>query len=551
MKNLILALVAVIGLVAFSGTASAQLSAAPDVSIVLYGASAQIKFWDALAEDFLLAPLPLGLGCTPGTEEARRDESVSDLFDDNRGTCAEGCTVDGVGGKIVCIKYSEIASFFGVEAVANAASGNQFDRQSCGDPNKRLVLDDACFTDSADGSSASCVLSCQTVHLGATDVNFEAFTQDTVGYRNGYIEPGSSDDAGWQNTTIANPFASGGDYQASVAIPTLGDTPGNVDAFTTNIVPFGIFVNDDLTESRCEAATAAVASSAFIPYSPEGKRCDSASDCIAYYRCASGSCVDETGTAIPSTSCSEHADCKVYDGGQLSTNATVSQEADWACTTKSLESLTQNEIQLAFANDSFGGAINNWSDLGKGLPSRPIGRCLRHAGSGTHATFDWTVIENYPFETTTLPFVFWHYASSSDLDDCIENNAHVQNEFPGTPVAFDPIAIGYLDADKVLNSSLRDVKLIALDGMLPEKENIINGRYQFWAEQVIYVLEAVTDGTLSDQLAIRTEMEEFAGDAATLATFGTELGETLRYWATFGEMNVTRNLDVRSAMVSK
>jgi hypothetical protein len=542
MKKLILALVA---LVAFAGAANAQTITGPiDTTITMYGASAQIKFWDALAEDFLLAPVAVnGLECTGAVAE-RRDESVSDLFDDNRGTCAEGCTVDGVGGQTVCIKYSEIASFFGVEAVA--IGDTNAPARGCPNANERLLLDDACFTtaESAANFDTVCVLTCQTVHLGASDVNFEAFVQRTIGYQDGYVEPGSSDDDGWQDA--GSPLTPGGDYDTSIEIPELGQDPGVSDAFTTNIVPFGIFVNTDLTEGRCEATSSVVANSEFIQHSPVNKRCGAQSDCIAYYQCRSGVCKDENGVDIAGSTCGNHADCKVFDGGQL----TGTQSGDWACTTRAMESLTQLEMQLAFADNAFNGNVLFWNDLGLGLPTRGIGRCMRHAGSGTHATFDFTVTRTYAFESTTTPFQFWHYASSSDLDDCIENNAYTGIEF-GLPLASQPIAIGYLDADKVLNSTLRNVRLIGLDGMLPEKENIVDGRYPFWAEQVIYVLESVTDGTLADVQFIREEMELFAGDAANLAANGNRLGETLRFWATFGEMNVTRNLDIRTPIVGK
>jgi hypothetical protein len=74
------------------------------------------------------------------------------------------------------------------------------------------------------------------------------------------------------------------------------------------------------------------------------------------------------------------------DNGQFcKTSADCSGGA--TCTTEVLDNISH-----PMAVQIFSGSADNWQDFGPWFVNLPMDVCLRHAGSGSHATLDWTVM---------------------------------------------------------------------------------------------------------------------------------------------------------------
>ena len=173
---------------------------AADVDINLYGASAQHTFWSGLAKPFL---------------EQYCDSAANYDFGDKKNAMTVGtnCTINGTSGQNVYFRYSSRASYDGINAVKGTPSYN---RSMC--------------------SAPTCAqLTSQRVHLGASDVAAESFTQSTTGY-----EDGNQDD---QTSVYTCPGTCG-------ALPP--DATG-LEQFQPIVVPFGFYVSSCVKEYRCTA----------------------------------------------------------------------------------------------------------------------------------------------------------------------------------------------------------------------------------------------------------------------------------------------------------
>lgn len=185
--------------------------------------------------------------------------------------------------------------------------------------------------------------------------------------------------------------------------------------------------------------------------------------------------------------------------------------------------------------------------------------CLRHAGSGTHATLDAAVMRgDYSLLTTealpgsalviaeVLPVTYFN-DGSSDMMRCVGGGGSKSGyeDYDGIG------AVGYADADKVKMSdgtaaapnniegeyhdtdSYGDVKLMTWQGEEAKKVNIVNGTYDFWSAQWLYVSpdESEDVADLVDALAT------YAEDADNLPSGKAD------YWASQDEMNVEKVSD--------
>ena len=151
------------------------------------------------------------------------------------------------------------------------------------------------------------------------------------------------------------------------------------------------------------------------------------------------------------------------------------------------------------------GNVSNWSQFG--YPAARVALCMRHAGSGTHATLDRAVMrgdrplvinQNTPPAFVAAPTIYFH-ESSSDLMKCVQNNAGI---------ATGAIAVGYADTDKtvssiaadgseVINAAYNNTKRLTYNGIgagmsagktvSDIKTQIANGLYDFWSAQWIYM----------------------------------------------------------------
>ena len=175
-------------------------------------------------------------------------------------------------------------------------------------------------------------------------------------------------------------------------------------------------------------------------------------------------------------------------------------------------------ITRLMATQIFSGLAWSWKDFGGNFVSEPITVCLRHAGSGTHATLDYAVMKGNGWgwglletQQTADPVVFFN-DGSSQMMSCIDQN---------------PFAIGYADADQAL-SLPTNVRALKYQGEAPSRVNIRNGIYDFWATMWLY--EDVNEPNYADTHPVVVDLMAFAADPANVPT------PKVAWWATEAEM---------------
>ncbi len=155
-------------------------------------------------------------------------------------------------------------------------------------------------------------------------------------------------------------------------------------------------------------------------------------------------------------------------------NKTVTQNS------ATITNLTTANVRLLFS-----GQVGDWSDLlaanGQPFDAKPVNVCLRHAGSGTHATLDFAVMRpaGLIIQESINPgsYNFYFNSGSSDELKCV-------NQLPG--------AVGYSDADAILNfSSYPNTTQVTYNGVTANKNNVVNGAYDFWTIENIYTANPV------------------------------------------------------------
>ena len=491
--------VALMGMVSSAG-------AEPVYNLNIYGASAQHKFWLNLSESFLL-DVANGGNC-----EFAHQDSYSKKHGIARGT---NCLGDG---STIYIRYSSRASYDGVNAINDGTPRQMVDETSCVD-----------WT----GSTADSCTSLTSVqpNLGASDVAWDAFNQTTDGYEDGNLNFPS------------DPYSA---PSTSVVFPdSIGAT---IQEFNPIVVPFAFFANNSVGKFRCvrpeiNGAVAgpvdpadwnAMGSHKAYPHGMwecDPTKSDAAGhnpQCIGYYKCIAGSC---NGGVKNGQACTTANDCPDVD---------VLIDDTTRC-----EAMPLNNINHAMAGLIFSGTINDWEDFGPYFTPGKIVRCMRHAGSGTHATVD-DLLKPYKLAIITIPLPLnlgptWHYTSSSDLMKCVA-------DFKG--------AIGYADADKLLdfknifdgcadnpNIGLDDPDLVAgahimqFNGVEPTRQKIVNCEYEFWAAQHVYYDTDAFSGTLE---TLRQRLANFSSNAANLTE--ANLGNAANFWGAQSEMKCTKVL---------
>ncbi len=122
-----------------------------------------------------------------------------------------------------------------------------------------------------------------------------------------------------------------------------------------------------------------------------------------------------------------------------------------------VENLAKNQII-----DIFTGKITNWKEVGG--PDQKIIVINRAKGSGTRSTFKAFALDGK--EET---------AGGMEID----SSGQVKKTVRETPGAISYLALSYLDG------SIRPIKI---DGVEPNEENIVNGKYPVWAYEHMYTL---------------------------------------------------------------
>jgi hypothetical protein len=447
-------------LLAMSGIAQA----AP-AELNIYGASAQYLYWNANAKAFAES-----LGCT-ATNPVNKDKKHGFVSATN---CSSALvpvdSADVTPGKThrnLDIRYSGIASAEGPLAVGRKAPLDSTLATNCDlSLGKRLMYE----------SSSSLV--CKQVHIGTSDVAGESLIQASSGMKFG---PAPTDRSNPAKPNVA--FSVG---LPAEGISTAGLTPAN-----TVVVPFGFFVNKNVTARTCTSGLV-------------GNYCTANDQCNSFYP-------DPANASLPA--------------------------ADGVCATTAtpITNISREEAGIIFS-----GYASDWSDLGAYFTAQPVVACLRHAGSGTHSAFDLTVMNSgwgMNIVGAEVPGQIYFNAGSTDEVRCI-NGATT-----ATPDGSLMGGIGYADADQLVGVTAdKDnsfVKAVMYNGVFPTRATIRNGLYDFYSDAWMYTnpLNGSVGATTKTVNDIATALITFAQDPANIPA------SKANYWATTAEMRFNRSAD--------
>lgn len=204
-------------------------------------------------------------------------------------------------------------------------------------------------------------------------------------------------------------------------------------------IPFGFYVSNTVTAKTCTSAS---------PSNLVGEYCASDVDCGG----ASGSC-STTPTAI-------------------------------------------SNMTREMATQIYAGNVVNWQSF-TGFTANPVVLCMRHAGSGTHATLDTAVMNKswgralptaeVSSTSVSKPVMIWFNDSSDDAKACMTAYAG---------------SAGYLDADSSAPSGALRLKY---NGQFATASNIAKGVYDFYSDLSIYEksgLDTKTTGVAGKLLGV-------------------------------------------------
>jgi hypothetical protein len=191
----------------------------------------------------------------------------------------------------------------------------------------------------------------------------------------------------------------------------------------------------------------------------------------------------------------------------------------------------------------YAGQAYDWTDFGPGFSvgggavDASITACLRHAGSGTHAAFDYAVMNRglwaspmVVFETPYIaglsPWV-WFNDATDDLLKCVNGND------PGHSTGQAMGGIGYADADKGVGTSgvSNRVKKIKYNGQFGTHNTVANGSYDFFSNQTLYE----NPGKAGNPHSLIVDMVNYSSNPAKM------LGSKKAYWATSTEMKFNKS----------
>lgn len=470
---------------------------AATTNINIYGASAQYLYWNDVASEFC-------------EENGWTFVSKAKSSDDKHGITK--CTK---GADTLYIRYSSKASYDGIYAVRGPGSGVNTD--SCPDDGQRKMC-------SNDGCTAT---ACQDVTIGASDVAGNSFKQSSTGAKYG-------------------PLGGGEGGRSFTGVSTSGVTSKN-----PLIVPFGFFVHDNVTVSKClgpdpteptATGTKTISRWGNYCYDPDGTT--KSADCIGFYECSGSPKVCQGGVNAGS-SCTTQADCPDVS------------LADTSCQRVPLDNISRLQAAMIFS-----GQVANWQQFGLWYPDLPLVACLRHAGSGTQATIDWAVIRGTANDWAPANGLVpgeepgWIYFNdgSSDMMRCINGYKDTCNTTTGKcklftstactsdaqcTASWDPISegvgtIGFADADQIEGggtSNWPNVHPVKYNGVEPSRAAIRNGEYDFWSVQWMYYKAN------DPNIATINQLMSFASNPENLPA--SKAG----FWATADEMKFMKSDD--------
>jgi ABC-type phosphate transport system substrate-binding protein len=189
-----------------------------------------------------------------------------------------------------------------------------------------------------------------------------------------------------------------------------------------------------------------------------------------------------------------------------------------------LDNLTRLQAVMLFS-----GKVKYWNQFDATLPGTAKAViCLRHAGSGTHATLDaavmrgdWALVTNADPTGIIGPRVYFNDGSSDEMA-CINGQSY---------------SVGYADADQAhgTGTDYPDVNRMKYMGVYPSRDAIKNGVYDFWSAQWIY--EDPQEPSYALTHPVVEDLMAYASDAANLPDTKDE------WWASQAEMKVEKAND--------
>jgi hypothetical protein len=472
-----------VGMVVIAASAVAQA----EININIYGASAQHLYWNDYAEDFL--------------KTAKSCSNVSaDEFDSKHGITRGTC-----GGETVYIRYSSKASYDAVYALRGIfpdppqGCTTGFERQ--------MVNETTCPGTWVKGDTNKCTaLKCVKVNVGAMDVVGSSFTQTTAGHTYGNTKTTGPDGVG----VPTNPW-----MKRSFTSTSVNDS--GLNRQSPIVVPFGFFAHNSVTKTKClgpdpkeptASAHKAISTWGNQCWDPDGD--GKSKDCIGSYKCISGTC---SGGERSGQACSTPAQCP--DVALEGTN----------CQRMPLDNVSRLMVAMIFSGQAL-----NWQDFGAWYPALDVVGCMRHAGSGTQATFDWAIMRDsskrwygdIPEVERFQDSKLWFLEGSSDMMKCIDIN---------------PGAIGFADADQLEagTTNYPNVHALKYNGIEPRRPKIRNGEYEFYSNINMY-----TAGDTSIPNFITNwynSLWQFAQEPENLQDLKA------KYWATKKEMAFNKTSD--------
>ncbi len=461
----------------------------PDYEINIYGASAQFTFWNGMAPDFLTNVY----GCTATAQAA-----IGTTHGVTQGT---GCTGlldrNGDGQKMIVIRYSSKASYDGIYAQVGsqgeALSGTQIPPAGPTANAYDSTVPPGPHALTGHFANPQNYPLCPDNHhrLMADEQTISGTTINDL--KCAEVTLGASDVAGESFTQISHGLlkgpCGGADVGSSREFPPTGIDASSLKPYNPIVVPFGFFVNNSVTMTKCSGGAR------------KGEMCTTATEIV-----------DCGGTGL----CGAPA--------------------------------TIDNISRMMAVQIFGNQSYYWRDFGDAFVNRPIVACLRHAGSGTHATLDYAVIKGSGWGGTLIQdeadnrasndYSAFFNDSTGDMLNCVNGGG---TGFSGFQDAGAWTAIGYADADAMegKTGTYPNITNLKYNGSLGTRANIRNGFYDFWANQFLYERkDAYTDKAAIGPIVIA--LDAYASDPAHL---GGSLGTKALYWATQNEMNYQKAND--------
>ena len=507
LKKKLLTSLAALSLLGIAGTASAAITA--DINV--YGASAQFIMWRDNAKAYMESQ-----GCT--------DVVSAEVYSGGKPDGKNAITKGTCGGTDYYFRTSAKASYDGILAMqGNTTHPNRV--TECGSAFQRKMADET----SCNWTTGQCTgTKCVSVTVGASDVPVECFKQESHGDLKGPLG------GGWQDRNFKqNPITwSGAEPCKPLVVPfaffvnktvqgigpvTSVDVTASGSGYNSATVSFSggggsgaaataILAGPVASAAVTDGGSGYSGSSPTVTFSGGGGSGATATATVTG-DVVTGITITNGGSGYTSAPTITIADPPDPPGGTTAT-ATAAIDVDvvkainvtsggsgytspptvtitgdgsgaTAVAYRTIGNITRDNAELIFS-----GQVYDWSDIvdvnGDAYDAQAIQVCLRHAGSGTHASIDAYLNSDLIFtEDTTGPYNFYHNDGSSDMMKCVNGSG----AWTGTG------AIGYADADQSLGSYPKTER-IALNGVTPGEDTIKNGSYNFYGLQQLYGVAA-------------------------------------------------------------